>query len=39
VFVEDKTIEDIVKAKMQVPQQEPLVDIDPIPARSSSTAS
>ena len=32
VFVEDQTIEDIVKTKVQVPQQEPLVDLDPIPA-------
>jgi len=31
VFVEDQTIEDIVKTKVQVPQQEPLVDLDPIP--------
>jgi len=32
VFVEDQTIEDIVKTKVQVPQQESLVDLDPIPA-------
>jgi hypothetical protein len=32
VFVEDQTIEDIVKAKEQVPQQEPIVDLDPVPA-------
>jgi len=31
VFVEDQTIEDIVKTKVQVPQQEPLVDLDSIP--------
>jgi hypothetical protein len=32
VFVEDQTIEDIVKEKEQVPQQEPIVDLDPVPA-------
>jgi hypothetical protein len=32
VFVEDQIIEDIVKAKEQVPQQEPIVDLDPVPA-------
>ena len=32
VFVEDQTIEDIVKTNVQVPQQESLVDLDPIPA-------
>ena len=31
VFVEDHTIENIVKTKVQVPQQEPLVNFDPIP--------
>jgi len=30
VFLEDQTIEDIVKTKVQVPQQEPLVDLDPV---------
>ena len=32
VFVEDQTIEDIVKTKVLVPQQDPLVDLDPVPA-------
>ena len=32
MFVEDQTIKDIVKTKVQVPQQEPLVDLDPVPA-------
>jgi hypothetical protein len=31
VFVEDQTIEDIVKSKEQVPQQESIIDLDPIP--------
>ena len=31
VFFEDQTIEDIVKTNVQVPQQEPLVNFDPIP--------
>jgi transposase InsO family protein len=35
IFVEDQTIEDIVKAKDKVPQQEPVVDLDPVPAASA----
>jgi hypothetical protein len=32
VFFEDQTIGDIMKTKVQVPQQEPLVDLDLVPA-------
>ena len=31
VFVEDQTIEDIVKAKVQIPQQQDMVDLDLVP--------